>query len=56
MDALQKCKALNLAMMLHEEDLGTGPLLDLKWSKICAMMDFLRVPRQVMESLAADRK
>ena len=55
-DAYQKREALDLTMMLHEEDLGTGPLSDLEWSKICAVMDFLRVPRQVMESLAADRK
>ncbi len=55
-DALQKREALDLTMMLHEDDLGTGPLSDLEWSKIRGVMDFLRVPRQVMESLAADRK
>ena len=43
-------------MMLYEEDLETGPLSDLEWSKICAVMDFLRAPRLVMESLALDHK
>ena len=55
-DALQKREALDLTMMLHEDDLGTSSLSDLEWSKVRAVMDFLRVPRQVMESLAADRK
>jgi hypothetical protein len=55
-DALQRREALDLTMMLHEDDLGTGPLSDLEWCEIRAVMDFLRVPRQLMESLAADRK
>ena len=37
-------------------DLGTSPLLDLEWCKIRAVTGFLRVPRQVMASLAADHK
>ena len=43
-------------MMLHQDDLGRGPLSDSEWLKIKAIMNFLRAPRQVMESLAADRK
>jgi hypothetical protein len=55
-DALERREALDLTMMLQEDDLETGPLSDLEWCKIRAVMDFLQVPRQVMESLAADRK
>jgi hypothetical protein len=55
-DALEKREALDQTMMLHEDDLGRGPLTDLEWSKIGAVMTFLRPPRQVMESLAADLK
>jgi hypothetical protein len=55
-DALERREALDLTMTLQEDDIGTGPLSDLEWCKISAVMDFLRVPRQVMESLAADRK
>jgi hypothetical protein len=51
-DALQRQEALDLTMMLHEDDIGTGPSSDLEWCKICAVMDFLRVPCQVMESVA----
>jgi hypothetical protein len=56
-DALKKREAPDLTMMLlHEEDLKIGPLSDLEWSKICAVMDFLPVRRQVMESRVADHK
>ena len=55
-DALEKREALDQTMMLHENDLGTGPLTDLEWMKIGAVVNFLRPPRQVMESLAADKK
>jgi hypothetical protein len=51
-DALLKREALDQTMMLHADDLGTGPLTDSEWSKIDAVTNFLRVPRQVMESLA----
>jgi hypothetical protein len=54
--ALQKREALDQTMMLHQDDLGRGPLTDSEWLKIKAIMNFLRAPRQVMESLAADRK
>ncbi len=55
-NALNKRKALDHTIVQHCNDLGTGPLTDLEWTKISAVMNFLRVPRQVMESLAADRK
>jgi hypothetical protein len=55
-DALAKREALDQTMMLHEDDLGRGPLSDMEWAKIGAVMNFLRIPRQVMESLAADKK
>jgi hypothetical protein len=55
-NALRKREVLDLMMMLYEEDLETGPLSDLEWSKICAVMDFLRAPRLVMESLALEHK
>ena len=55
-DALQKRAALDQTMLIHQDDLGRGPLTELEWSKIEAVMNFLRTPRQVMESLAADRK
>jgi hypothetical protein len=55
-NALQKREALDQTMMLHQDDLGRGPLTDSEWLKIKAIMNFLRAPRQVMESLAADRK
>ena len=55
-DALKKREALDQTMVQHQDDLGMGPLTDLEWTKVGAVMNFLRVPRQVMESLAADRK
>jgi hAT family C-terminal dimerisation region len=55
-DALKKREALDQTMLLHQDDLGRGPLTNLEWSKIEAVMNFLQAPRQVMESLAADRK
>ena len=55
-DALVKREALDQTMLQHREDIGSGPLTDTEWTKVSAVMNFLRVPRQVMESLAADRK
>ena len=55
-DALVKREELDQTMTLHEDDVGSGPLTYSDWSKIAGVMDFLRAPRQVMESLAADRK
>jgi hAT family C-terminal dimerisation region len=55
-DAVIKREALDQTMLLHQDDLGRGPLTDMEWSKIEGVMNFLRVPRQVMESLAADKK
>jgi hypothetical protein len=55
-DALKKRNALDHTMVQHRNDLGTGPLTDLEWTKVTAVMNFLRVPRQVIESLATDRK
>ena len=55
-DALEKRDALDQTMMLHEDELGRGPLSNTEWSKIGAVVNFLRLPRQVMESLAADKK
>jgi hypothetical protein len=56
-DSLEKREALDLTTMLqHQDALGSGPLTDLEWTKISGVMTFFRAPRQVMESLAADRK
>ncbi len=55
-NALVKREALDQTMLQHREDIGSGPLTDTEWTKVSAVMNFLRVPRQVMESLAADRK
>jgi hypothetical protein len=52
-----KRQALDQTMLQHQEDIGKGPLTDTEWTKVSAVMNFLRVPRQVMdESLAVDRK
>jgi hypothetical protein len=55
-DALVKREAMDQTMTLNEADVGSGPLTNSEWSKIAGVMDFLRAPRQVTESLAADRK
>jgi hypothetical protein len=55
-NALKKRNALDHTMVQHRDDLGTGPFTDLEWTKVSAEMNFLWVPRQVMESLAANRK
>jgi hAT family C-terminal dimerisation region len=55
-DALEKREALDQTMMLHEDELGRGSLSNTEWSKIGTVVNFLRLPRQVMESLAADKK
>lgn len=43
-------------MLQHREDIESGPLTDTEWTKVNEVMNFLRVPWQVMEALAADRK
>jgi hypothetical protein len=55
-NALKKHEALDHTMVQHRDNLGKGPLTDLEWTKVSAVMNFLRVPRQVMESLATNRK
>jgi hypothetical protein len=56
-NVLKMRKALDhTIMMQHCDNLGTGPLTDLEWTKVSAVMNFLRIPRQVKKSLAADRK
>jgi hypothetical protein len=55
-NSLKKRKALDQTMLQHQDALGSGPLTDLEWTKISGVMTFLWAPRQVMESLAADRK
>jgi hypothetical protein len=39
-----------------KDDIGCGALSDEQWQSIGVVSTFQRAPRQVMESLAADRK
>jgi hypothetical protein len=47
---------LDSIMEQFEDGIGCGALSDEQWQGIGVVSTFLRVPRQVMESLAADRK
>ena len=40
----------------YQDDIGHGALTDLQWQAIDGVSKFLRAPRQVKESLAADHK
>jgi hAT family C-terminal dimerisation region len=55
-DATAKRFTLDSIMEQFKDSIGCGALSDEKWKGIGAVSTFLRVPRQVMESLAADRK
>jgi hypothetical protein len=54
-DASNKRVALDLIMERFKTDIGCdGALSDDQWRAVDGVANFLRVPRQVMESLAAD--
>jgi len=55
-DASGKRVVLDSIMDQYAADIGHGALLDLEWHAIDGVSTFLRAPRQVMESLAADHK
>ena len=55
-DAFSKRVPLDRIMNLYNDEIGVGVLSDEQWERIAAVTAFLRPPRQVMESLAADRK
>ena len=55
-DAFSKRVPLDHIMNLYNNEIGVGVLSDDQWERIAVVTAFLRPPRQVMESLAADRK
>jgi hypothetical protein len=55
-DASGKRVVLDSIMDQYAADIGHGTLPDLEWHAIDGVSTFFRVPRQVMESLAADHK
>jgi hypothetical protein len=55
-DAFSKRVPLDHIMNLYNDEIGVDVLSDDQWECITAVTAFLRPPRQVMESLAADRK
>ena len=55
-DAFSKRVPLDHIMNLYNDKIGIGVLSDEQWERIAAMTAFLRPPRQVMESLAANCK
>ncbi|KAH9531717.1 hypothetical protein CY35_19G050700 [Sphagnum magellanicum] len=55
-DASSKRIILDCIMDQYAVDIGHGALPDLEWHAIDGVSTFLRTPRQVMESLAADHK
>ncbi len=55
-DASSKCVILDTIMDQYAANIGHGALRDLEWHAIDSASTFLRVLRQVMESLAADHK
>jgi hypothetical protein len=55
-DAFSKRVPLDHIMNLYNDTIGVDVLSDEQWERIVAVTAFLRPPRQVMESLAADRK
>jgi hypothetical protein len=55
-DAFSKRVPLDHIMNLYNDTIGVDVLSDEQWERIAAVTAFLRPPRQVMESLAADCK
>jgi hypothetical protein len=55
-NASGKHVVLDSIMDQYMADIGHGALPYLEWHAIDGVLTFLRVPRQVMESLAADHK
>jgi hypothetical protein len=55
-DALSKRVPLDHIMNLYNDEIGVDVHSDDQWERIAAVTAFLRPPRQVMESLATDRK
>jgi len=55
-DAFSKRVPLDHIMNLYNDEINVDVLFDDQWERIAAMTTFLRPPRQVMESLAADHK
>jgi hypothetical protein len=55
-DATSKRFALDSIMKQFKDDIGCGALSDKQLQSISVVSTFLRAPRQVMESLAADNK
>ncbi len=55
-DAFNKRVPLDHIMNFYNDTIGVDVLSDEQWERIAAVTAFLRPPRQVMESLAADRK
>ncbi len=55
-DAFSKRVPLDHIMNLYNDTIGVDVLSDEQWERIAAVIAFLRPPRQVIESLAADRK
>jgi hypothetical protein len=56
-DSIAKRMPLDVIMTRFQDVIGgTGALTNVEWSQIEGVMAFLRIPRQVMESLSADGK
>ncbi len=55
-DAFSKRVQLDHIMNFYNDKIGVDVLSDDQWERITVMTAFLHPPRQVMESLAADRK
>jgi hypothetical protein len=55
-DVFNKRVPLDHIMNLYNDEIGVNVMSNDQWERIAAMTTFLRPPRQVMESLAADRK
>jgi hypothetical protein len=55
-DATAKRFALDSKMEQFKDGIGCGALSDEQWQSIGVVSTFLRAPRQVIESLTADRK
>jgi hypothetical protein len=55
-DATSKRFALDTIMEQFKDDIGCGALSYEQWQSLGVVSTFLQAPRQVKESLAADRK
>jgi hypothetical protein len=55
-DTSSKCVVLDNIMDQYTADIGHDVLPDLEWHAIDGVSTFLRAPRQVMESFAANHK